>query len=320
MNSKICSSTLLRLPRSLPFQLILALAALSPAQGSNAAETGKTFASPEEAVRALDTAISQKDTNALGAIFGPALAEVKTSDPVQAQKELADFAARFNASNHISKVEDNRCILEIGEDRWPFAIPIVRKGDTWFFDTEAGKEEVLRRRVGQNELQALKAIRAGAEAQREYASQDRDGDEVLEYAQKFISSPGLKDGLYWPPDLDGEISPLGPVLVAAQGEGYLKGVETGTGPQAFHGYLFKILTRQGKHAPGGKYDYIINGNMIGGFAFVGWPAKYGDSGVMTFIINQQGKVYQKDLGSKTENIVSKMDTYDPDPSWTLSTD
>src|SRR5262249_47514649 len=160
---------------------------------------GKMFASPEAAVRELDTAVNHKDTAALNEIFGPAIAELKAPDPVEAQNELADFTARFNASNHISKVAGNRCILEIGEDRWPFAIPLVRAGESWFFDTEAGKEEIIKRRVGNNELQALKAIRAGAEAQREYASQDRDGSEVLKYAQKLISSPGAKNGLYWSP-------------------------------------------------------------------------------------------------------------------------
>src|SRR5262249_5253479 len=151
--------------------------------------------------------------------------------------------------------------------------------------------------------------------------QDRDGDEVLEYAQRFVSSPGKKDGLYWPQDLDGDISPLGPGFVKAQAEGYFKDTPMdGDAPQPFHGYLFKILTRQGKSAPGGAYDYIINGNMIGGFALVAWPVDYDDSGIMTFIINQQGKVYQKDLGPKTEAIVKDMKVYDPDPSWTRSKD
>src|SRR5262249_39718660 len=160
----------------------------------------------------------------------------------------------------------------------------------------------------------------GAHAQREYASKDRDDDEVLEYAQKLISSPGTKDGLYWPSDLDGELSPLGPALVAAQGEGYFKGGPSGSGTETFHGYFFKILTCKGKNAPGGAYDYIINGNMIGGFAFVAWPAHYRDTGIMTFIINQQGKVYQKDLGPNTDAIVKKMNAYDPGPSWNLSAD
>jgi len=154
------------------------------------------------------------------------------------------------------------------------------------------------------------------QAQREYASRDRDGDEVLEYAQKLVSSPGQTDGLYWRFDLNGEISPLGPLAAYAQGEGYSRK----SAPSPFHGYFFKLLTRQGKHAPGGKYDYVINENMIGGFALVAWPAEYGESGVMTFIVNQQGKVFQKDLGPKTGTRAQDMKEYNPDKSWTLSVD
>ena len=189
------------------------------------------------------------------------------------------------------------------------------------FDTEAGKDELLSRRIGKNELSTLQSVRAYVEAQRDYASKDRDGDEVLEYAQKFRSTPGTKDGLYWPPDLDGEMSPLGPLVAEAQDQGYLtKAKEESAAPEPFHGYFFKILTRQGKHAPGGKYDYVINGNMIGGFALVAWPAEYGESGVMTFIVNQQGKVYQRDLGTNTAKIVKKLSAYDPDKDWQVSPD
>jgi hypothetical protein len=280
---------------------------------------GKTFASPEDAAQGLYAAANARDTSALAAIFGPAFNDIKSPDPVQGQNEIKQFAANFNASNHIARVDDSHSILETGEDRNPFAIPIVRTNGSWFFDTQTGKQELLNRRIGNNELGAIKALRAGAQAQREYASADRDGDEVLEYAQKIISTPGTKDGLYWDPDL-GEMSPLGPAFAQAQTEGYLKGPRKENTPEPFHGYFFRVLTRQGKHAPGGAYDYVINGNMIGGFAFVAWPAKYGDSGVMTFIINQQGKVYQKDLGPDTGSQVDKMKAYDPDPSWAPCTD
>jgi hypothetical protein len=300
--------------------LALVVVSLAAVNHAGAATSGKAFSSPEEAVSALATALDHSDTNALTVIFGPLIQEIKSPDPVQAKQEFHDFIARFNASNHVARVQDDLCTLEIGQDRWPFAIPIVRTNGSWFFDTQAGKQEIQNRRIGENELQALKSVRAAAQAQREYASADRDGDEVLEYAQKFVSTPGTKDGLYWPPELDGEISPLGPAFVAAQQEGYVKDLRPGTPPQPFHGYLFKILTRQAKHAPGGAYDYIINGNMIGGFAFVAWPVRYADSGIMTFIINQQGRVYQKDLGPDTDAIVGKMKEYDPDPSWTISPD
>ena len=279
-----------------------------------------TFSSPEKAVSALSAAVSHRDTNALLAIFGPGLRDIKSFDPVQAQNELTDFITRFNATNHIAHVQPDRCILELGADQWPFAIPIVRTNGSWIFDTEAGKHELTLRRIGDNELQALKSIRAGADAQREYASVDRDGSGVLKYAQKIVSTPGTKDGLYWPQDLDGQISPLGPAIADAQTQGYVKQPAGQNGPQPFHGYFFKILSQQGPHAPGGKYDYIINGNMLAGFAFLAWPAKYRETGIMTFIINQQGKVFQKDLGPNTDSIVAKMTAYDPDPSWTISPD
>jgi hypothetical protein len=162
-------------------------------------------------------------------------------------------------------------------------------------------------------------MRGYVDAQREYASVDRDGHEVLKYAQKLRSTPGKHDGLYWPPE-DGEVSPLGPMFAAAQGQGYDLARTSSAAPAPFQGYYYKILTEQDKHAPGGKYNYIINGNMIAGFALVAWPADYGDTGIMTFIVNQQGKVYQKDLGEKTDNIARSMKAYDPDPSWKLSKD
>ena len=287
---------------------------------ANTNATARTFTSPEDAVHALSIAVTSLDTNALAAIFGPEFNEIKSPDPVQWTNELAAFAAALNASNHIARVNDRRCILETGEDRCPFAIPLVRSGNSWFFHTEEGEQELINRRIGRNELRALEALRAGAQAQREYASADRDGSEVQKFAQKIVSTQGKKDGLYWSPDLDGEISPLGPAFAKAQGEGYSKQPVAQNTPRPFHGYYFKILTSQGTHAPGGKYDYIINGNMIGGFAFVAWPAQYGETGIMTFIINQQGKVYQKDLGSNTDSIVRKMTAYDPDPTWKLSPD
>jgi hypothetical protein len=292
---------------------------LAPALCVNGAAMGKSFPSPDDAIRALSTAVNNRDSNALAAIFGPAVIDLKSPDPVEAQNELATFAKRLNVSHHVERAADGRYILEVGEDGWPFAIPIVKTNNGWFFDTQAGKEELLNRRIGENELQALDSLRAGAQAQREYASKDRDGDQVLEYAQKIISTAGQKDGLYWSQDL-GEMSPLGPAFAEARREGYLKEGKKDDRPQPFHGYFFKILTRQGSHAPAGAYDYIINGHMIGGYAFVAWPAKYGVSGIMTFIINQQGKVYQKDLGPDTESTVQKMNAYDPDKGWSLSRD
>jgi len=300
--------------------LILALA-LGGSFASGAAEAAKTFATPEDAVSALATAAKAQDTNGLRAIFGPATEEIQNPDRVQAADDLKEFTSTLNQRRHIVRQSDSRCVLEVGANDWPFPVPIVKKDGRWFFDTEAGKEELLNRRIGRNELMTLEVMRAYVEAQRDYASKDRDGDDVLEYAQKLASSPGQTDGLYWPTELNGEQSPLGPFVAQAQEEGYFgKSSEADAGPQPFHGYFFKILKRQGKHAPGGKYNYVINGNMIGGFALVAWPVEYGESGVMTFMVNQQGRVRQCDLGPDTAKIARKMNAYDPGPSWRISPD
>lgn len=301
---------------ALGFALVL-LAAVQ----ANAAETGKTFTSPEAAVAALVSAMTPPNKAELHAIFGPGAEEIVNPDLVQATNEFAAFAAALNETNQLARESETRRVLELGPEHWPFPVPIVKKAGQWFFDTEAGKDELLSRRIGRNELATLQVVRAYVEAQRDYASRDRDGDEVLEYAQKMISAPGMKDGLFWSPYLDGEISPLGPLAAAAAAEGYSrKGKGPGDEPQPFHGYFFKMLTRQGKHAPGGKYDYVINGNMIGGFALVAWPVEYGESGVMTFVVNQRGRVYQKDLGPDTAKIAEAMKAYDPDKTWSVSPD
>jgi hypothetical protein len=295
--------------------------ALSAPIAVSAADIGKTFVTPEAAVSALAAAARAKDTNALRVIFGPAAEDLLNPDRVQATNDLIEFTTAFDQTNRIVRGSESRCALVVGEDSFPFPVPIVKEDGQWFFDTEAGKDELLSRRIGRNELDALQAVRAYVEAQRDYAAKDRDGDEVLEYAQKLMSTPGAKDGLYWSPDLDGELSPLGPLVAEAQAGGYgLKAREEGAERQPFHGYFFKILTRQGKSAPGGAYDYIINGNMIGGFALVAWPADYGASGIMTFVVNQQGRVYQKDLGPKTAKIAAATKKYDPDKTWTVSPD
>jgi hypothetical protein len=287
----------------------------------NAAETVRTFATPESAVSALTLAVQTTNHDELRAIFGPAAQDLVNPDAVQAAGEFAEFASSLNETNRLVRESDTRRVLELGNAAWPFPVPIVQKDGRWFFDTAAGTEEVLNRRIGRNELATLKVVRGCVQAQREYASRDRDGDEVLEYARKIISTPAAKDGLFWSPALDGEISPLGPLAADAATEGYGKIKKVaGAEPQPFHGYFFKLLTRQGSHAPGGKYDYVINGNMIGGFALVAWPADYGESGVMTFIVNQQGRVYQKDLGPRTASLAGSLKAYDPDPSWSVSTD
>jgi hypothetical protein len=288
---------------------------------ASAAETAKTFATPEEAAASFVTAVKARDPGALRDIFGPQVEEIENPDRVQATNEFLAFAKAVNEGSRLTPKSETNFEIEVGTNSWPFPIPLVKRDTQWLFDIPAGEEELSNRRIGRNELGVLEVMRAYVDAQREYASRNRDGGEVLKYAQRLASTPGKRDGLYWPPEFDGEISPLGPFVAEAQAEGYLGDNPVDKhSPQPFHGYLFKILTRQGKHAPGGQYDYVINGNMIGGFAMVAWPVEYGESGIMTFIVNQQGRVYEKDLGAKTAKIASKMTAYDPDSSWQRSND
>ncbi|HUH65133.1 MAG TPA: DUF2950 domain-containing protein, partial [Syntrophales bacterium] len=213
---------------------------------------------------------------------------------------------------------DSKVILYIGNENWPFPIPIVKKDNQWFFDAEAGKEEILNRRIGENEFTAILVAHAYVKAQREYVLKDWDGDGIYAYAQKLRSDPGKRDGLFWRSAPGEEVSPLGELVARAWHEGYKKeraAFREGA-PAPFHGYYFRILTRQGKNAPGGKYNYIINGNMVGGFALVAFPSNWGKSGVMTFIVNQQGKIYQKNLGPETAKTAEQMKSYNPDSTWT----
>ncbi|MGB7746672.1 MAG: DUF2950 domain-containing protein [Verrucomicrobiia bacterium] len=295
----------------------LALLALTlPARASAAKE--QTFAVSQDAVNALVAAAMNHDTNALRAIFGPAGHALISPDTVQATEEYKLFVQHLTEKVQLVKNSDSNITLEIGADGWPFPIPLVKQEGQWFFDTAAGKEEILARRVGRDEMGAINVCNAYVAAQREYASQDRLGDGVLAYAQFLRSTPGTHDGLFWPAKQPGEeLSPLGPLVAQARVEGYQRTAKMLNDEQApYHGYYFKILTRQGKRAPGGKYNYIINGRMIAGFALVAWPAEWGNTGVMTFIVNQQGKVYQKNLGSRTAKIAGAISTYDPDDTWT----
>lgn len=276
------------------------------------------FSSPDEAIQTLTAAASIHDTNALHRIFGPEGHELASPDIVQATNEFKIFAQRLKEKIQVATNSPSNLTLELGSDGWPFPIPLVNQGGQWFFDTDAGKAEILNRRIGMNELGAIAVCRAYVQAQREYASQDRMDDGVLAYAQLLHSTPGKRDGLYWPAKAGEPLSPLGPLVAAAHMEGYhhttaMMNQET----VPYHGYYFKILTRQGKHAPGGKYNYIINGRMIAGFGLVAWPAEWSNSGVMTFIVNQQGKIYQTNLGKNTGKIAAGMSSFDPDNRWTV---
>jgi hypothetical protein len=276
------------------------------------------FSSPQAAVDALKVAVEARDTNALHAIFGPAGHSLVSVDVVEAAEERELFMNRVKEKINLVTESDSKQELQLGADCWPFPIPLVKEGGQWFFDSEAGREEILNRRIGANEMGAIQVCRAYVQAQREYASVDRAGDGVLEYAQHLRSTPGTHDGLYWSTRTGDELSPLGPLVAQARVEGYRQKTRILTDEQSpYHGYYFKILTRQGKHASAGKCSYVINGHMIAGFALVAWPAEWGNTGVMTFIVNQQGKVYQKHLGPKTVSIAQAMTTYDPDKTWTL---
>ena len=293
---------------------VLSVTAVRAANDSQQAR----FATPDQAVAALTKAVSAKDTNALRSLFGPALDEIANPDPVQRAHNLTLFARRLAEATKLSRKNDHTVVLIAGKDDWPFAIPVVKKDDQWFFDTKAGKEEILNRRIGRNELNAIDVCRAYVQAQRDYALKDSAGNGVMEYAQKLRSSPGKRDGLYWETKPNEEESPFGPLVAKAHAEGYGKKDPNAGAQQArqpFHGYFFRILTRQGQHAPGGKYDYVINGRMIAGFALAAWPAQWGNSGVMTFIVNQQGKVHQKNLGAKTAELAEEIKEYDPDETW-----
>ena len=290
-------------------------------QGRLLAAGEARFSSPQAAVDALKAAVEASDTNALHAIFGPAGHALVSVDVVEAAEEHELFMSRVKEKINLVAASDSKQELQLGADGWPFPIPLVKQDGKWLFDVEAGREEILNRRVGANELGAIQVCQAYVQAQRDYASEDRNADEVLEYAQHLRSTSGAHDGLYWTTRTGDELSPLGPLVAQARGEGYRRKTKILTDePSPYHGYFFKILTRQGKHAPGGKYNYIINGHMIAGCALGAWPAEWGNTGVMTFVVNQRGKVYQKNLGPKTASIAAAMTIYDPDTTWTPAGD
>jgi hypothetical protein len=275
----------------------------------------QSFASPAAAVDALVAAARADQAAAMLGVLGPAGRRlVDSGDAVADHDGRAKFVADFDKAHAIQQ-DGDRATLVIGDEQWPVPIPIVKAGDSWHFDAAAAAQEILARRVGRNELAAIEVCRAYVDAQRDYAAVPRNGSKELEYAQKFMSTPGHRDGLYWEPAAGEAPSPLGPQVAAARAEGY--GAPHAKGEHApYHGYYYRILTRQGKDAPGGAYDYVVGGHMIGGFALVAFPAKRGDSGVKTFIINQDGAVYEKDLGPNTAVLAGRMTAFDPGDGWT----
>jgi hypothetical protein len=279
----------------------------------------RLFSSPEEARQALIKAVQAKNHAELRIIFGPVARELEPGDPVEQASEFEHFARHVEEGIGLVKEGEGKAILVIGEKKWPFPVPIVKKGDNWLFDSGAGREEILNRRIGHNELLAIKVCRAYLDAQREYYGMaEPDGEQIPKYAQHMISQPGKKDGLYWPTTAGEKESPLGPQVAKAKEEGYMQKHKEGErGPRPYHGYYFRILRQQGPRASGGKFSYVINGNMVAGHALVAYPARWGVSGVMTFIVNQRGRVYEKNLGPKTAETAHKVKSYNPDLTWKL---
>ena len=280
------------------------------------------FATPEDAVKALKDATAAKDKAALDKIFGTEAKELVNPDAVQRENECADFNKHLAEMTNIVRSGDDRATVYVGKENWPFPIPLVKKDKGWVFDAAAGREEILARRIGENELNTIDVCRAYVTAQREYHMTDWNHDDILEYAQHLASTQGKRDGLYWDAGNDEAQSPFGQLVASAHAEGYpIKEHDPNASPgerpapKPFHGYYFRILTKQGPHAPGGAYDYVANGHMIGGFALIAYPAEWGNSGVMTFIVNQRGKVFQKNLGAKTVDAARAIMAYDPDESW-----
>lgn len=290
-------------------------AVVPPAFAARAVPVQQQYASPDAAVEALVAALRADDLKGIAAILGAGSRDlINSGDPVADRNARARFVAAFDKRSRIELRDDTEATLIVGEKDWPLPFPIVKDAQGWRFDAQSGAEEVLNRRVGRNELAAIQVCLAYVDAQREYALTEGNRNGLHEYAMKLVSAPGKKDGLYWRPTSEGQpLSPLGPLAAQAKAEGYGKGKNAGHEP--YHGYLYKILTAQGPDAAGGAYDYITHGKMIGGFAFVAYPARWGVSGVMTFVVNHEGVVYEKNLGKSTTVIVSRMKRYDPDSSW-----
>ncbi|HZP87031.1 MAG TPA: DUF2950 domain-containing protein [Burkholderiales bacterium] len=295
--------------------LVSALIAVGVGNEVASAADQKAFVTPEEAARALVAALTRNNMQLAAAILGPDGEKLLHSgDPVADRKARQRFLTAYAKQHRLAYEAGEKAVLRVGEEDWPLPIPIVRNNGTWRFDSAAGVEEILNRRIGRNELNAIQVCLAILDAQREYAATDHDGSGVRGFARRLVSASGAKDGLYWPTKNAEEPSPLGPLVARAVEEGYPTPAADGK-PVPYHGYFYKILTAQGEHAKGGAYDYLVDGRMVGGFALVAYPARYGVSGIMTFIVNHDGTVYQNDLGGDTSQLARSMTQFDPDSSW-----
>jgi hypothetical protein len=298
----------------LAIALVVLALALSNPRSLGAASRPQQFTSPEEAVQMLVAALKAGDTKAMVGILGPQSKPlIDSGDPVADRASWQRFVESYEQAHALVKQGD-ATVLQIGSDEWPFPIPLVEREGSWHFDTASGEQEILDRRIGRNELSVMQVCLAYVDAQREYYLRNPQGAKLAQYAQKAASSPGKRDGLYWPTKEDDAPSPLGPFIAQARGEGYK---QAGTGAGApYHGYYYRILKAQGPDAPGGAYDYVVRGAMLGGFALVAYPAEYRNSGVMTFIVNHDGVVYEKDLGPDTAAAARAMTMFNPDSTWT----
>jgi len=307
---------------------ILALLAATPSLSLQAAEqpeaqtkpdaSQRLFATPDEAVKALRTAAEAKDQAALSEIFGMQYKEIMTGDKVQDANNAQRFATVISEGCTTVKDGEDKITIEVGTNNWPMAIPLVKADGQWHFDTAAGREEIINRHIGKNELNAISVCRAYVLAQKQYADVNPKVGGGASYARKFKSTVGMKDGLYWPVGANEPASPFGPLVAQAHAEGY--GTNGNTGLHAFHGYYFRILTEQGYAAPGGKMNYLSENVLAGGFALVAYPEHWEQSGIMTFIVNQDGKVYQRNFEGKTPEIAGAMKEYNPNSEWSLVAD
>ncbi|MBF0524362.1 MAG: DUF2950 domain-containing protein [Deltaproteobacteria bacterium] len=275
----------------------------------------KSFASPEAAVKAVVEATKVYNKKELLAILGHEGEElISSGDALQDKEDREKFIKSYEQKNVLKQITAEQAVLHVGSEDWPFPIPIVKKGKDWFFDTKAGKQEILKRRIGRNELNTIEFMKAYVEAQREYAGKDLAGDHVLTFARKLISDPDMRDGLYWQTEEGEAKSPIG--LYAARAAKFESAGRKGELQIApYYGYYYKVISAQGKHAEGGKYDYVVKGKMTLGFALAAFPARYGVSGIMSLIVNHQGVIYEKDLGKNTDQAVKMMKEFDPDETW-----
>lgn len=275
----------------------------------------KTFATPEAAVQGLIDAAQTGEVKPVLKVLGEdAKPLVESGDPVADKNGREEFVERFKEVNSLDKTNPESITLEVGADKWPFPFPLVKSDGGWHFDSAAGAEEIINRRVGENELDTIQSCLAYVDAQREYYQRNPQKDPMLHYASRLISTEGKKDGLYWPAGENEEQSPLGEGFAQARAEGYEPKAGTMKG-MPFHGYIYRVVTQQGPNAPGGAYDYLVNDQLLGGFAVVAFPAEYGNSGVMTFIVNHDGVVYSQDLGPDTAKLALAIDKFDPASPW-----